>query len=162
MLTDTTEDEEYDEKAEALKDPAEVDLLDKELDGEDLIDNFDPSRETFAERIYALKDIVPPSTRQRLSTAYSKSSGYLKIGARGVGLTGWYVTTTLLLLALPVAIAVEGETQFVAQEKFEKDQMQGAQQVGLRDMLFFKKSIFIFKIHPPRKSRCCLRDQQPA
>ncbi|CAL1712739.1 unnamed protein product [Somion occarium] len=90
-----------------------------ELDGE----------ESFYERLTALVDIVPPTTRQKISSSISKTTGFLKGTGKVVGNLVWIVTTSALLIGLPLALSLEDEAKIMAQEKELLAQQQGQQQM---------------------------------
>lgn len=85
--------------------------------------------ETFYERITALKDIVPPSTRHSISSKLSATSSFFKRGSKILGNVVWIVTTSALLVGLPLALSLEDEAKIMAQEKEMMAQQQGQQQV---------------------------------
>jgi import receptor subunit TOM22 len=85
--------------------------------------------ESFLDRIAALVDIVPPSTRHALSSKLSKATSFVKRSGKIVGNVVWIVTTSALLVGLPLALSLEDEAKIVAQEKEMLAQQQGAQQV---------------------------------
>ncbi|GBE83197.1 mitochondrial outer membrane translocase complex, subunit Tom22 [Sparassis latifolia] len=85
--------------------------------------------ESFYERIVALADIVPPTTRHKISTRLSKVTGGLKTTTKVVGNLIWVVTTSALLVGLPLALVLEDEAKIIAQEKEMLAQQQGAQQM---------------------------------
>jgi len=80
-------------------------------------DEDDPSRESFFDRIAALKDIVPPQTRRSIASTVSTVSNITYFGGRILGSLGWVVTTSALVVALPLMLAVEDEARIVAQER---------------------------------------------
>lgn len=86
-------------------------------------DDFDPN-ETVLERIAALKEMFTPAQRQYVISAASSAAAGAKAttGMFGSGL--WYLATTGLLLGVPLAIAIFGETQLMELEK-ELGGMQG-------------------------------------
>ena len=88
-----------------------------------------PDEETFYERIAALVDIVPPTTRHKISSRLSSTASFAKAGGKFVGNLVWIVTTSALLVGLPLALILEDEAKIVAQEKEMLAQQQGAQQV---------------------------------
>ncbi|PSR71927.1 hypothetical protein EW026_g4678 [Hermanssonia centrifuga] len=90
-----------------------------ELDGE----------ETFYERITALVDIVPPTVRTKISSRLSSTASFVKAGGKVVGNIVWIVTTSALLVGLPLALSLEDEAKIVAQEQEMLAQQQGAQQM---------------------------------
>jgi len=85
--------------------------------------------ESLFDRITALKDIVPPTTRHNISTRVLKTASFLKRASKVVGNVVWVVTTSALLVGLPLALALEDEAKIVQQEKEMLEQQQGAQQV---------------------------------
>lgn len=86
--------------------------------------------ETLADRLYALRDIVSPSTRKRLVETWRTTTSYATWGGKLAGNAVWVITTSALLVGLPLALAIENETMMVQQEKEMLAQQQGAQQVS--------------------------------
>lgn len=82
--------------------------------------------ETFLQRLYALRDVVPPSTRQSISNAIDTASNYAFAGGSLVGKIAWVVTTSALLVGLPFALAVEDEARYAQQEREFQAQQSGA------------------------------------
>jgi import receptor subunit TOM22 len=82
-----------------------------------------------SERLYALKDIVSPTTRKRIISTWQASTSWATWGGKLAGNAVWVVTTSALLVGLPLALAIENETMMVQQEKEMLAQQQGAQQV---------------------------------
>lgn len=80
-------------------------------DGDDALD------ETLYERLAALKDIVPPPTRARISSAVSSGKSGLGTVALFGGKTLWAITSSLLLIGIPFMMAVEAEAQAQEEEK---------------------------------------------
>jgi import receptor subunit TOM22 len=87
--------------------------------------------ETFFDRLAALVDIVPPTTRHTISSRISKTASFLKRGGKLAGNVVWIITTSALLVGLPLALSLEDEAKIVSQEKEILAQQQGAQQVGV-------------------------------
>ncbi|KAG6841961.1 hypothetical protein C0991_004449 [Blastosporella zonata] len=85
--------------------------------------------ETFFDRLVALVDIVPPTTRHSISSRISRTASFFKRGGKIAGNIVWVVTTSALLVALPLALSLEDEAKIVAQEKEMMEQQQGAQQM---------------------------------
>ncbi|KDR82719.1 hypothetical protein GALMADRAFT_238220 [Galerina marginata CBS 339.88] len=85
--------------------------------------------ESFIDRVVALKDIVPPTTRHNIVTRISKAASFVKNGSKIIGNIVWVVTTSALLVGLPLALVVEDEAKAVAQEKELYEQHQGTQQM---------------------------------
>lgn len=95
----------------------------------------EPDAETFFDRIAALVDIVPPTTRYAIASRASKTASVLKSLAKVSGNVIWIVTTSALLVGLPLALSLEDEAKIVAQEKEIMAQQQGAQQVSKQPSL---------------------------
>ncbi|KAI0693449.1 mitochondrial outer membrane translocase complex, subunit Tom22 [Cerioporus squamosus] len=91
-----------------------------EIDGE----------ESFYERVVALADIIPPTTRQSISDKLGKTASVVKTTGKVVGNLVWIVTTSALLIGLPLALVLEDEAKIVQQEKEMLAQQQGAQVSG--------------------------------
>jgi import receptor subunit TOM22 len=92
--------------------------------------------ETFFDRVAALVDIVPPTTRHSIASRISKTASFIKRGGKIAGNIVWVVTTSALLVALPLALSLEDEAKIVAQEKEMMEQQQGAQQVTTQPVYF--------------------------
>jgi len=85
--------------------------------------------ETLYDRITALIDIVPPTTRHNISSRFSNATSFIKRGGKLAGNIVWVVTTSALLVGLPLALSLEDEQKIVAQEQEMLAQQQGAQQM---------------------------------
>ncbi|RDB18032.1 Mitochondrial import receptor subunit tom22 [Hypsizygus marmoreus] len=85
--------------------------------------------ESFFDRIAALVDIVPPTTRHTISSRVSRAASLIKRTGKVAGNIVWVITTSALLVALPLALSLEDEAKIVAQEKEMLEQQQGAQQM---------------------------------
>lgn len=116
----------------STSDPSEADLQEDlssiESDDDELEKSLTLLRiedETIADRIYALRDIVNPSTRasiaQRWNSFWDKS---ISTG-RGLGNFAWVATTSIILVGLPMALSIEAESMLVSHEKELERQQQG-------------------------------------
>lgn len=86
--------------------------------------------ENLYDRLTALVDIIPPSTRHNIAAKVSKTAAFVKKTGKVVGNVVWVVTTSALLIGLPLALSLEDEAKIVAQEKEYMAQQQGAQHVS--------------------------------
>jgi import receptor subunit TOM22 len=111
-----------------LSDPADVDEDDAEF--ERALARYNPQDETLGQRLYALKDMVSPATRQKIVSTWNTSTTWATWGGKLAGNAVWVVTTSALLVGLPLALAIENETMMVQQEKEMLAQQQGQQQVS--------------------------------
>ena len=93
--------------------------------------------ESFFDRVVALKDMVPPTTRHNIATTFAQTASYFKRGSKIIGNIVWVVTTSALLVALPLSLILEDENKVMAQEKEMLEQQQGAQQVRFGFLSFF-------------------------
>jgi import receptor subunit TOM22 len=78
-----------------------------------------PVDETLYERILALQDMIPASTRRSVSSKVSTTTSWLKSGLFMGGKTLWVVSTSALLLGVPWALAYSEEQMIVEQERAE-------------------------------------------
>ncbi|KAL4073241.1 mitochondrial outer membrane translocase complex, subunit Tom22 [Scleroderma yunnanense] len=83
--------------------------------------------ETLVDRLSALVDIIPPTTRHNIASKVSKTATFIKKTGKIIGNVVWIVTTSALLIGLPLALSLEDEAKIVAQEKEYMAQQQGAQ-----------------------------------
>lgn len=98
--------------------------LDSEISNES---EFDPSSETLAERLYALRDIIPPTTRgwvsSRVSSVSSKAWNVLSFGGKGA----WVITTSALFFGVPFALSFAEDQQLTAMEQEYNMRQQGSE-----------------------------------
>ena len=78
-----------------------------------------PPSETLGERLAALQDIIPASTRRSISSKYNTASSWVKSGLLLGGRTLWVVSTSALLLGVPWALAYSEEQMIMEQERAE-------------------------------------------
>ncbi|KAI0436347.1 mitochondrial outer membrane translocase complex, subunit Tom22 [Xylaria telfairii] len=78
---------------------------------------YDPRDETFGERLYALRDIVPPQTRGYIANAVSTASDAVKSALSFGGKSLWVISSSALLLGIPWALAWAEEQQVLEMEK---------------------------------------------
>ncbi|KAM0431035.1 hypothetical protein ACHAPT_005672 [Fusarium lateritium] len=78
---------------------------------------YDPSEETLAERLYALRDIVPPTTRSWVSNKASAISGAAWSVLSFGGTSAWVITTSALFFGVPFALSFAEDQQLTAMEQ---------------------------------------------
>lgn len=78
---------------------------------------YDPSDETLGERLYALRDIVPPQTRGYIANVVSTASDAVKSALSFGGKSLWVISSSALLLGIPWALAWAEEQQVLEMEK---------------------------------------------
>ncbi|ETI21579.1 hypothetical protein G647_07926 [Cladophialophora carrionii CBS 160.54] len=83
--------------------------------------------ESLLDRLSALRDIIPPKARARISSAssslYSATSTTVNYGGKSL----WVIATSILLLGIPYALALGEEQQYMEEERQRGMMEQGAQ-----------------------------------
>lgn len=90
-------------------------LADSEISTDDE-DDLDLN-ETLLDRLVALRDIIPPSTRSYISDKVGTTSSWISSGLTLSGKTLWVVGTSVLFLGVPYAVAFADEQQVMEMEK---------------------------------------------
>jgi len=103
----------YEQRAESYHSP------DSEISADDVIAPYNGG-ESIKDRVLALRDILPPSTRRRIVSSYETVKGYAWYGLSLSGKTAWVVSTSALLLGVPFILAVVEEQQVVEAEKEQR------------------------------------------
>ncbi|KAJ3413589.1 mitochondrial import receptor protein [Chytridiales sp. JEL 0842] len=127
----TEEEEEVVEKVlVAATDSAEEDDDDEgSLDDDSDDDDDEFLNETFADRVAALIDIIPPTTRVRTVQAVQNTVSAVVSAATMAGKGAWVLTTSSLLVLLPLMLEMERETFAIQQENAQRLQAAQAAQV---------------------------------
>lgn len=97
-------------------------------DEEDLL-----ADESLYDRLVALKDIVPPTTRNKAHARYVSAKTWTWWSLQSAGSVAWWVSTSALLIGLPLALAIDDEHKVVQQEREMQMQNYGQQQVRRED-----------------------------
>ncbi|KAI8826265.1 mitochondrial import receptor subunit Tom22-domain-containing protein [Fimicolochytrium jonesii] len=98
-------------------------------DEDEFEEDEDLARESLLERISALRDVIPPTTRVRVVKTVTRAVEATWGAAQWVGSAAWVVSTAVMLVGLPVALELERE-QFVFQQEAQmRVQQQQAQQM---------------------------------
>jgi import receptor subunit TOM22 len=83
-----------------------------------------------------LKDIIPPHSRRRITSTFSRLSSATKSSLSFGGKALWVISTSAFLLGVPWALAYAEEEQYVQMER-EQGMIRGANEVRFR--LFIPK-----------------------
>ncbi|KAL8718695.1 MAG: hypothetical protein Q9225_004196 [Loekoesia sp. 1 TL-2023] len=83
--------------------------------------------ETALDRIYALKDMIPPSTRRRIATTSSNIYSALKSTALFSGKGLYILSTGGLMVLVPYMMAMVEEQQYVEMEREQKAREMGSE-----------------------------------
>jgi import receptor subunit TOM22 len=116
-ITPVTEDTEIPVPEQKLEEN-DADYTDTESEvSEDEFEDDDIENETLVDRIVALKDVIPPQYRSKfVSTSlslYNSVSTGLLFGGRAL----WVITTSSLLLGVPLSLSIISEQQLTEMEK---------------------------------------------
>ncbi|SCU96093.1 LANO_0E12442g1_1 [Lachancea nothofagi CBS 11611] len=79
-------------------------------------DEYD-EEETFMERLSALKDIIPPRQRQTINKVFDTTVSVVRGAFSKSGNIAWAVTTSALLLGVPLSLSILAEQQLIEMEK---------------------------------------------
>ena len=142
--TVVTEEEGSDALSDAGSDLSDSD--DKEL--ERALRLYNPADETLGDRLYALRDMVSPATRQKIAATWNTTTSWTFWGGKLAGNAVWVVTTSALLVVLPLALSIENESMLIQQEGELLAQQQGQQQVRPAEPLL-PGCIVLSLTHPP-------------
>ncbi len=104
-----------------------ADAYDTESESDSDDDDFDED-ETIYDRIIALKDIIPPKQRTQVSNIFSSTYSTIHSGVAKAGNLTWILTTSALLLGVPLSLSILAEQQLMELEKEFKLQ-QGANDI---------------------------------
>ncbi|KAK8022591.1 import receptor subunit tom-22 [Apiospora rasikravindrae] len=89
--------------------------------------DYDPIDESFAERLYALRDIVPPHTRSSIANTVTATTDAVKSVLSFSGKTMWVLASSALVLGVPWALAWAEEQQVMEMEKEMKMREMGGE-----------------------------------
>lgn len=90
-----------------------------------------PDEETFVDRLRALRDIVPPTTRTYISDKVDATTSVIKTGLFFSGSFLYVISTGALMLGVPWALAFAEEQQVIEMENEMKMRDQGAKDVRI-------------------------------
>lgn len=101
------------------EDDADYVDTDSEISSEDDSDDDDDEtlEETVYERLVALKDMIPPKHRAKISGAFNTTYNMVASTLRFGGNAMWILSTSAIMLGVPYALAVGEEQQMVEMEK---------------------------------------------
>ncbi|CCK72010.1 Tom22p KNAG_0I02240 [Huiozyma naganishii CBS 8797] len=85
-------------------------------DDSDFEDDFDEN-ETLLERICALREIIPPRQRARIARFYDCTASFMRTAFQKGGNLTWAITTSALLLGVPLSLSILSEQQLIEMEK---------------------------------------------
>lgn len=118
-LTQVEDEQEAFFQEQAAKSGANAPIVDEDYEsdsGSDSDDEFDED-ETLYDRVIALKDIVPPKQRNQISSFFSGAYSTVYYGVSKAGSLTWILSTSALLLGVPLSLSILAEQQLMELEK---------------------------------------------
>ncbi|KAA8651930.1 mitochondrial import receptor subunit TOM22 [Aspergillus tanneri] len=97
-----------------------------EISNDSDLDEFES--EGLYERLSALKDMIPPSTRRHVSSTVSSVTSFTKSSIAFSGKALWIISTSAFLLGVPWALAYAEEEQYIQMER-EQGMIKGANEM---------------------------------
>ncbi|KAL2164295.1 hypothetical protein VTH06DRAFT_3511 [Thermothelomyces fergusii] len=82
--------------------------------------NYDPSEETLAERLAALRDMVPASARSWAHHKYEATAAAVRAALSFAGRAAWAVSVSALLVGVPFALVYSEEQNLAAMEEEQR------------------------------------------
>ncbi|PGH14452.1 hypothetical protein AJ80_05897 [Polytolypa hystricis UAMH7299] len=128
------EDEHFTEKPSAAKENVLLASDDEDDDYTDTESEISTDsyatleEESLYDRIAALKDIIPPKSRHRITSTISSLTSFAKSTVSFGGQSLWILSTSAFLLGVPWALALAEEQQYVQLER-EQGIIKGANEM---------------------------------
>jgi mitochondrial import receptor subunit TOM22 len=107
----------------------EAEELESDSEEEEDDEDDELEQETLMERLAALVDIIPPTTRVRMGRTVRRTWRSLCSTAATLGTGAWVLATASFLLLLPAALELERESMVLQHENQQRLQQQQAAQV---------------------------------
>lgn len=117
-------DEHFQEDQAGPEDEEDFTDTDSEISTES---DYDPTNESLSERLYALRDIIPPQTRASIASKVNATTSAIGNVLSFGGKTMWVISTSALILGVPWALAWAEEQQVLEMEKEMKMREMGGE-----------------------------------
>lgn len=95
--------------------------------------NYNPYEESLAERLYALKDMVAPSTRTWVHDKYEATTSAIVGAVTFAGRAAWALSVTALLIGVPFSLMYGEDQQYAAMEQEQRMRELGGEILGGED-----------------------------
>ncbi|KAK3302313.1 mitochondrial import receptor subunit Tom22-domain-containing protein [Chaetomium strumarium] len=82
--------------------------------------NYDPTDETLADRLAALRDMVPATARGWMYHKYERTTSAIKSTLSFAGRAAWTISVSALLVGVPFALAYGEDQNFAAMEQEQR------------------------------------------
>lgn len=126
MVTLTEVEDEHFQVSQAGPDADDDDFTDTDSEISNESD-YDPSEETLAERLYALRDIIPPTARGWVSGKVNAITSATWTALSFGGKSAWVITTSALFFGVPFALSFAEDQQLSAMEQEYNMRQQGGE-----------------------------------
>ncbi|KAK0722590.1 mitochondrial outer membrane translocase complex, subunit Tom22 [Lasiosphaeria miniovina] len=117
------EDEHFQQQSQQIDDDDFTDT-DSEISTDS---NYDPFEESLAERLYALRDIVPPTARGWMWNKVQGTTRFVKTTLFFCGRAAWALSVSALLVGVPFALALSEDQNLMAMEQEQRMREMGAE-----------------------------------
>ncbi|KAK3295752.1 mitochondrial import receptor subunit Tom22-domain-containing protein [Chaetomium fimeti] len=92
--------------------------------------NYDPTDETLADRLAALRDVVPATARGWIHQQYETTASAVRTALSFAGRAAWTVSVSALLVGVPFALAYGEDQNFAAMEQEQRMRELGGEVLG--------------------------------
>ncbi|KAI0018960.1 mitochondrial outer membrane translocase complex, subunit Tom22 [Xylariomycetidae sp. FL0641] len=116
--------DEHFQEGQAGPEEDDADYTDTDSDISDDSD-FNPDDESLWDRIYALRNMIPPRVRYSVYDKVRSTSNAVRTVLSFSGKTAWVISSSALLIGVPFALAVSEEQQFLDMEREMNMRQQG-------------------------------------
>lgn len=89
--------------------------------------DYDPSRETLGERLYAMRDIIPPTTRGWFHSKFLFGDRVVRTTLTFLGRAAWTISVSALLVGVPFALSWAEEQNVLAMEQEQRMREMGSE-----------------------------------
>ncbi|KAK0753439.1 mitochondrial outer membrane translocase complex, subunit Tom22 [Schizothecium vesticola] len=124
QLTEVEDEHFQHAKSMAFEDDEDFSDTDSEISTDS---NYDPLSESLADRLSALRDIVPPTTRAWVGDKVDACTSAVKATLLFAGRAAWAVSVSALLVGVPFALAYGEDQNLMAMEQEERMRQMGSE-----------------------------------
>ncbi|KAM7189157.1 mitochondrial import receptor subunit tom22 [Naviculisporaceae sp. PSN 640] len=121
------EDEHFQQAQLGPEDEDDFTDTDSEISAES---DWDPVEESLADRLYALRDVVPATTRGWVWDKVTYTTETVKSTLSFAGRAAWAISVSALLLGVPFALAYADDQQILAMEEEQRMREMGSEILG--------------------------------
>ncbi|EJT81012.1 mitochondrial import receptor subunit tom-22 [Gaeumannomyces tritici R3-111a-1] len=89
--------------------------------------DFNATVESLSDRLYALRDMVPPTARGWMYSRWMGANRFVRTGAAFLGKAAWHVSVSALLFGVPFALLWNEEQNMIAMEQEQRMREMGGE-----------------------------------